>query len=303
MCGMRAKKSFFTIAGFLFFCLFSNCLALAPKPPPETRTVSDNRTSSDNRTIKIASFNIQIFGKTKAAKPEVMHILAAIISQFDIVAIQEVKDASGAAIQSLEAQVDALGRDYAYIVSPRLGRSTSKEQYAFIYRTDSIQPIGNYTFNDTAGVFARPPFIGYFKTKSGNFDFILIDIHTAPSDATAEIKALPAVITDAQRHFKEKDAILGGDFNSDCSYFNENTYPAIFSPTEYKWIISNSEDTTVGTTNCTYDRIVITNTANEDYASKYGVYSFDSGMIQADAKQVSDHRAVWAEFFIGRDTD
>ena len=53
-------------------------------------------------TIKIASFNIQIFGKTKASKQEVMDILAQFILEFDIVAIQEIREASGAAIIALK---------------------------------------------------------------------------------------------------------------------------------------------------------------------------------------------------------
>lgn len=45
-------------------------------------------------TIKIASFNIQVFGRSKASKPEAMEVLASITSQFDIVAIQEIKNKS-----------------------------------------------------------------------------------------------------------------------------------------------------------------------------------------------------------------
>ena len=44
-------------------------------------------------------FNIQVFGPSKASKPEVMEVLASIISQFDIVAIQEIRDKSGKVIK------------------------------------------------------------------------------------------------------------------------------------------------------------------------------------------------------------
>ena len=94
------------------------------------------------QTITIASFNIQVFGTTKASKPEVMAVLVETIAEFDIVAIQEVRDSSGTAIKKLEAAVDVLGADYAVIIGPRLGRTQSKEQYAFMYRTDSIEPLG-----------------------------------------------------------------------------------------------------------------------------------------------------------------
>jgi hypothetical protein len=68
--------------------------------------------------IKIASFNIQVFGKAKASKPEIIEVLADIISQFDVVAIQEIRDKTGKAIKDLEVAVDALGENYDFIIDP-----------------------------------------------------------------------------------------------------------------------------------------------------------------------------------------
>jgi len=53
-----------------------------------TEDGSQDRNTSDS--IKIASFNIQIFGQSKASNQEVMEILVQIIRNFDIVAIQEI---------------------------------------------------------------------------------------------------------------------------------------------------------------------------------------------------------------------
>ncbi|NOY29503.1 MAG: hypothetical protein GXP28_04790, partial [Planctomycetes bacterium] len=47
--------------------------------------------AADGSTIRIASFNIQTFGNSKAGKPYVMHTLADIVRQFDLVAIQEIR--------------------------------------------------------------------------------------------------------------------------------------------------------------------------------------------------------------------
>ena len=43
-------------------------------------------------TIRIATFNIKVFGPTKAGKPDVMSVLAGIVRKYDIVAVQEIKD-------------------------------------------------------------------------------------------------------------------------------------------------------------------------------------------------------------------
>ena len=259
-------------------------------------------------TIKIASFNIQIFGVSKASKPDVMDILARTISKFDLVAIQEIRDKTGTAINDLEAAVDSLGTDYDYIIGPRLGRSTSKEQYAYIYNTATITAGSSYTYDDTAqDIFSRDPYIAEFKAAAGTFDFVLISIHTAPDDATQEINALDDVVKDAQEHFKdEKDFIVLGDFNADCSYFDEDDLSCPLRAECYKWIITNEMDTNLAKSSCTYDRIVITKAATaEDYADECGVYRFDQihDLKFKAAKKVSDHYPVYAVFYVDHDTD
>ena len=174
-------------------------------------------------TIRIASFNIQVFGRAKASKDEVMEILANTISQFDIVAIQEIRDKSGTAIKALEVAVDDIGVNYDFVIGPRLGRTTSKEQYAYFYKTDVIEVEGSYTYDDSGNdTFHRELYIAKFKVKNGNLDFAMINIHVDPGEATSEINALPSVISNAQSHFTESDVILLGDLNADCNYFDED---------------------------------------------------------------------------------
>ncbi len=58
----------------------------------------------------------------------------------------------------------------------------------------------------------------------------------------------------------EGDFIVMGDLNADCSYFNENSQSPLRS-NDYYWVINNSVDTTTKSTDCTYDRIIMTNPA------------------------------------------
>ena len=60
-------------------------------PSPTPTTPPDN---FSNETLRIGAFNIQVFGVTKASKPEVMDVLADIIRTYDIIAIQEIRDKS-----------------------------------------------------------------------------------------------------------------------------------------------------------------------------------------------------------------
>jgi len=259
-------------------------------------------------TIKIASFNIQIFGQSKASKQEVMDILAQIIREFDIVAIQEIRDISGTAIIVLKDEVNADGRAYDVLVGPRVGRTSSKEQYAYMYDTQTIEALSNsYTYDDVGDLFEREPFVAHFRVKSAKFDFVLINIHTKPDDAAAEIGLLPDVITDVPSHINEPDIICLGDFNADGSYFDENASITVFPINQYNWLIDNSEDTTVAVSDNTYDRIVTTLSTNEDFTGIvevyrfYQAYDFSSPTLEPD--DVSDHYPIWAEFYTDKDLD
>jgi hypothetical protein len=109
-------------------------------PPPERNNITPAPTfaQSQDETIRVGAFNIQVFGVTKAAKQEVMDILAKIIKTYDIVAIEEIRDGTETALPMLVNSVNTGDSQYAYIVSERLGRTSSKEQYAYIYNTVTV---------------------------------------------------------------------------------------------------------------------------------------------------------------------
>lgn len=268
--------------------------------PAITATTSDS-------TIKVAAFNLQVFGTTKADKPEVMEVFSRIIRNYDVIAVEEIRDSSQTALPKLKDTVNYIGSpQYDYVVSERLGRTTSKEQYAYLYNTQTIQQIGSpYTYPDSNDLFQREPYVSEFKAKNGNFDFVLITIHTDPDTATQEINDLPAVVEDAKKRFQgEGDYIIMGDLNADCTYFNESGQSPLKS-SDYYWVINNSVDTTTKSTDCTYDRIIITSPARTDFTGDSGVFRFDTAynLTYNATIAVSDHYPVYAEFWSNRDTD
>ena len=207
---------------------------------------------------------------------------------------------------SRNAVNDMAGPKYNVVVSDRLGRTTSKEQYAYFYNTQTMQQIGNpYTYPDSNDMFQREPYVAEFKARDGNFDFVLITIHTDPDTATQEINDLPAVVENAKGRYQgEDDFIILGDLNADCDYFNENNQSPLRS-SDYLWIINNSIDTTTKSTACTYDRIILTSQAKDDFTGNSGVFRFDEAynLTYDMTVEVSDHYPVYAEFWNNRDTD
>jgi endonuclease/exonuclease/phosphatase family metal-dependent hydrolase len=283
--------------------------------------------AADSNRIKIYSFNIQIFGRTKMAKSEVVAILTDIVSQADITAIQEVRYAPAAGDSPVEQFMARLSNSpdsppgkYGYVLGPREGRSSSKEQYWIIYDRTRLTVLAEDTYFDPGDKFERNPLAVYFQTndrlgtpterhsrEGSPLDFILINNHLKPGDAAAEIAALGEVVRYYQDLWDERDVFVVGDFNADGQYYDESLLVTLFPEDAYRIIITNEYDTTVADSDNTYDRFVITSEAGEDFTGNFGVIRFDElydfDRMNIRPKEISDHYPIWAEFYTGRDTD
>ena len=102
----------------------------------------------------------------------------------------------------------------------------------------------------------------------------------------------------------EQDFIVMGDLNADGSYFDEKSVSTL-SGSEYYWVIGDGVDTTTKSTDYTYDRIIITDSALGDLSGDAGVFRFDIeyGLTVDETIAVSDHYPVFAEYWCGRDMD
>ena len=94
----------------------------APAASAGSTPVSTIPVRRSGETIRIATFNIQVFGETKAQNVQVMDVLARVIRNFDVVAVQEVRARSQDVVPYLVEQVNATGRRYDYVIGERLGR-------------------------------------------------------------------------------------------------------------------------------------------------------------------------------------
>ncbi len=253
-------------------------------------------------TIKIAAFNIQVFGRSKRQKEDVMDVLTNIVREFDLILIQEIRDSSEETIPVFLQKINDLeGMKYNYVRSERLGRSTSKEAYAYLYNTETIEFIyeSDFVYNDVYDVFEREPYIASFV--SGNFDFTIIGIHIKPDDAYWEMGNLTNVVNFVlSENPNERDAIIMGDFNADGTYFDETDLTNPLKYSDFYWVITNDMDT-MTKTDYSYDRIVLLNaTYNHEYVEdSASVFKFDIEydiMNQTLVWEVSDHYPIYVEF-------
>ena len=249
--------------------------------------------------VLIASFNIQVFGESKMAKAHVVEVLARVVRNFDIVAIQEVRAKSDSIIPDFVRAVNADGSRYHYVIGPRQGRTVSKEQYTFVYDTDRIEvdPSSVGIVPDPGGKLHRPPMHARFRTRikpaEMAFTFWLVDIHTDPDEVPQELDALAGVFQAMQAaRPDEDDVILLGDLNAGPPQFKSfQRIPGV------AWAVSGVTTNTRRTK--TYDNLVFTRPATSEYLGGWGVLDLQStfGLSLDQALEVSDHNPVWGAFY------
>ncbi|XP_066292359.1 deoxyribonuclease-1-like [Branchiostoma lanceolatum] len=258
--------------------------------------------------LKIGAFNIQIFGTNKMSNTEVADMLVRICLRYDILLIQEIRDSQGTAILDLLDRVNrASSANYDMVISDRLGRTTNKEQYAFFYRTDvGLTLTNSYHYDDgdeSMGndTFQREPFIvRFFSDRTVVEDFVLVAIHTDPHEAVAELQALDTVRESIVSKWRVTDVMILGDFNADCDFVRPIHWDSIGLWTRYRtydWLIGDDVDTTITSTDCAYDRIVVSGPTLRGgvVLNSAGVYNFakDLGLLcTCEALAVSDHYPV-----------
>ncbi|BFZ15696.1 hypothetical protein BsWGS_18735 [Bradybaena similaris] len=255
-----------------------------------------------HQALKVAAFNIQTFGQTKISNSTVVNNICKILQRYDIVLLQEVRDSSDAVLKTLQTHLN-VSDSWAFAASPRLGRSTTyKEQYAFFYRTKSVNITSQYLYNDTVhDYFEREPFsaeIRYYSVAKSAFrHVVLLGLHTRPEDAFNELRNLSAVMKVVAAHFNHHaDAVIGmGDFNADCSYVSgaQRRSLEIFTPSSgFSSYINDSADTTVAhSTNCAYDRVISLGSVDLRHAQPYN-FELGLNLSTAAASAVSDHYPV-----------
>lgn len=289
--------------------------------PPASPLFAPAPQATQAPTIRIASFNIQTFGKSKASKPYVMQALAQVVRGFDVIAIQEIRTQDDRFIPNfLRDYVNTSGAVYDAKVSRRLGRTSSTEQYAFIYNTATVMahPTFCAVVPDPEDRLHREPYAALFRTRIVEpykpFTFTLINTHTDPDEIPEELDALYYVYRQVQRsaigQATEDDVILLGDLNTkvpSSSPHNPNSQARPIAPSDLGLLaqvpgisplIRQQATNTRGSR--LYDNILIPSLATVEFTGRYGVLDLRTQLgyqlTEEQALQISDHQPVWGEF-------
>jgi len=247
--------------------------------------------------IRMASFNVQVFGQSKVSKEAAMKSIVRIFRQYDLTCMMEIRDAEGTAFPTLLARLNQNNADpYDAVLTSRRGKSDSKEQEAYVYRRSLLEKISYWESNSTA--FERPPGAVSFRIRNTTFDFVHMCEHIRPSAVITEMNALKGEYEAAKDALKVSQGFLSGDFNAGCSYLSNTAFSnlaLVKDASNYAWVLPHKADTTVAVSSCPYDRIVVDaammpyvdpSSARVDYFDKW------LSLSQAEAAIISDHYPV-----------
>jgi deoxyribonuclease-1-like protein len=265
--------------------------------------------------IRVGSYNMAIFGETKAARAGTMAAMAAIASGFDLLAMQEVGSNGSTASDAACAKVmDAFLAAVDAAAGGELFAYARGNQYAFLYRKDrlSVEDCGLY---EGAQKFAYPPLVARFKVEGRPLDFAILTAHARPSLARVEVPALAAAMDELASALGEPDVLCAGDLNADGSYYPEGPGPGLagFPSPRFITAIPNEADTTVASGALAYDRIELSSSMSGDWTGRWGVIkpgeSYDLSRCEGTEasagteRALSDHYPVWVELSTTADSD
>ena len=239
-----------------------------PEPPPieETEVITPT-----NNKIKLASFNAQIFGKSKWEKLG-GDFYVELIEDYDIFILQEIREKNEDSYNSLCSLLQS--QDYDCVISARAGGSSNKEQIAVFYK-DNIDLESSEDIEDPNDIFEREPFKLIFDIEG--YELIIWTTHIKPSDVENEMNELESLVED------EGNVIVIGDLNLDGSY--DDGMKGDFE--DWNYLIRDDEDTTVASSSNAYDRIIL----NDDSFEEYSNHGIDDSITSEE----SDHYLVWVE--------
>ncbi|XP_005097093.1 deoxyribonuclease-1 [Aplysia californica] len=291
-CKDGPKRRLIMASCFVFLLLLLAAVIIGP-------TLAFLASGSSNRPLKVAAFNIRYFGRNKMLDTTVANHIAEILVRYDVILVQEVRDASGRSLKNLWSLLNKTD-DWGLVASARIGRTRYKEQYVFYYRVNLAHLLGTYQTPDSSDVYEREPFsveFEYFSVSPGvRKRVVLMALHARPKDAFNELGHLPTSIKSAASHFKDAGGVVAmGDFNADCRYVSatKKSKLEIFrDDSQFISLIPHSADTTSGHTDCAYDRIIVF--GNDIRARDAKVYNFQRAMGLSDEAtgDISDHYPV-----------
>ena len=254
-------------------------------------------TNSQSRFI-IASYHL---GSAEFTDPDTIRAIADILSRFEIVALQCVRDENAdAALYELVEELNRYGHHYDYLLGPIVDEVLSR--YAFVYRADIMYPVQWYSYDESKEHdFVWEPFVARFKMDDGMFDFTLVNYHTEPESRPQEIDFLPQVVDDVKKRFPDETDIivLCSAKTDDSSLIVSDSFKAL-EQKDYILLLDAETTHSKGADDPVDPQIIIAASSEEMYWEDAGLFTIDaeSNTEQDNGAVLSTNQAGFSSIII-----
>lgn len=244
---------------------------------------------------KVLSWNIQNFGKSKSD----IHLsfIVKTISNYDIIAIQEVVAGNGGAqtVAKLAILLSQKGSKWDYAISdPTSGSSYKTERYAFIWKTHKAKLLTKPWLEKKYSLeIDREPYFATFEISKKTITLVNFHAITQKKQPETEIKYFKFL----PNEYPDLNLVFLGDFNCPEKH-------SVFNPLKkmgYDSVLKNQKTTLKHTCKnnlclaSEFDNILYKTSnlkVNNSGVIKFYEY-FDS---LPNARKISDHIPIWFEF-------
>ena len=256
--------------------------------------------SASRQTIRIASLNAHVLGRSKLEKSQAINVLCRLIRRYDIIAIQDIRARTDDVIPRLIEMINLDNREFDYVIGPRVGRAPDLQQFAFLFDRNTVEVDRHqlYVVNDPDDLLQYEPLVAWFRVRGPPsdeaFTFSLVNTRVDPSRPLPELNKLDdvyrAVLRDGRQ---EDDVLLLGDFGADDKNLGE-----LGSMADLYAVISQIPSNTERTQQL--DNVLFEHRSTREFTGQGGCFDFlrEYNLSMQEALEVSTHLPVWAEFSI-----
>jgi len=247
--------------------------------------------------IRIGTFNAHRFNQAKMKDSQVTSVMAEIVRQFDVIAVQEINTSDPIALKRFMRQVNSTGRQFRFVVGTPQKPAGPDQQSAFLYDATTVELVGNqfYHVNDPDEVMLRDPLVAWFRAAgdAGNaFTFTVVNVHLQPQSDKNEMLKIGEIFRAVRNDGRmEDDVILAGDFGVSAMQLNQLAIGQGLQAI-------NADLPTDTTATSQLDNFMLDPMATSEFTGDAGVFDFLKvfNLTLEQAMRVSDHLPVWAEF-------
>jgi endonuclease/exonuclease/phosphatase family metal-dependent hydrolase len=220
----------------------------------------------------------------------------------DLVFLQEVMntDVMPALAQAL-TQVS--GVSWSYAQTPLIGRSSYKEIYAVLYRTDTVSLLSSSVYSDSGDKFEREPQIVKVRHTPTGADYTFINWHAiwgTAAERDVEVRNIDTVFKSVQDgSTSDQDVILVGDHNMACTGASWVELTGLSPAVSCKLDVATTLNTSGGFANA-YDHFWM----QASYVTEFSSSGRDYIASTTDyVTRLSDHAPVYLSLYSSSDTD